>query len=134
MPDGSKKPVGFLASKLLYDGLNTVYNTGDVETYYAIRCECKGAVTNPTFYKDGRFVRMVGEYQDGDVIVIDFTKAPPSVTVNGVNQIQACSRDSNFTGMAMQVGANVFQYACDNEANRPFMDVQILFHKKYLGI
>lgn len=134
LPDGTKKPVGFLASKLLYDGLNTVYNTGDVETYYTIRCECNGAVKNPTFFKDSRFVRMVGDYQDGDVIVIDFTQAPPSVTVNGVNAIQACSRDSNFTGMAMQVGANVFQYSCDNEANRPLMDVQILFYRKYLGI
>ena len=134
LPDGSKKPVGFLASKMLYDGLNTIYNNGDVETYYAIRCECKGAVKNPTFYKDDRFVRMVGDYQDGDVILIDFRKAPPLVTVNNVNQIQACSRDSNFTGMAMQVGANVFQYACDNKENRPYMDVQILFNKKYLGM
>lgn len=134
LPDGTKKPVGFLASKLLYDGLNTVYNNGDVETYYRIRCECDGQIVNPTFVKDDKHVQMVGTYEHGDVIEIDFTAAPPTVTVNGVNSIQACSRDSNFTGMAMQVGANVFQYSCDNSANRPLMDVQILFYRKYLGI
>lgn len=134
LPDGSKKPVGFLASKLLYDGLNTVYNNGDVETYYRIRCECDGRIVNPTFIKDDKHVQMVGTYEHGDVIEIDFTAAPPTVAVNGVNAIQACSRESNFTGMAMQVGANVFQYSCDNSANRPLMDVQILFYRKYLGI
>lgn len=134
LPNGEKKPVGFLASKLIFDGENTIYNNGDVETTYTIRCECEGEIQNPTFTKDGRFVRMLGTYNAGDVIVIDFTAAPPSVTLNGNNAIQAASRDSNFTGMQMQTGANIFNYLCDNEANRPLMDVQILFHKKYLGI
>ena len=134
LPNGEKKPVGFLASKLIFDGENTIYNSGDVETTYTIRCECEGEIQNPTFTKDGRFVRMLGTYNAGDVIVIDFTAAPPSVTLNGDNAIQAASRDSNFTGMQMQTGANIFNYSCDNEANRPLMNVQILFWRKYLGI
>lgn len=134
LPNGEKKPVGFLASKLIFDGENTIYNSGDVETTYTIRCECEGEIQNPTFTKDGRFVRMLGTYNAGDVITIDFTAAPPSVTLNGDNAIQAASRDSNFTGMQMQTGANIFNYSCDNEANRPLMNVQILFWRKYLGI
>lgn len=134
LPNGEKHPVGFNASILLYDGLNTVYNSGDVETTYIIRCECGGTVTNPVFEKDGRFVKLVSTFQAGDLILIDFTKAPPSVTVNGQNAIQMCSRDSNFTGMQMQVGANVFTYSCDNAENRPLMDVQVNFYKQYLGV
>ena len=134
LPDGSKKPVGSLASKMLYDGLNTVYNSGDVPCYYTIRMEAKGEIQSPTFTKDDRFIKVLDRFVAGDVLEIDFTKAPPTVTKNGVNIIGKCSRDSNFTGMAMQVGPNVFQYTCDNSVNRPYMDVQILFHKRYLGV
>lgn len=134
LPDGSKKPVGSLASKMLYDGLNTVYNSGDVPCYYTIRMEAKGEVQSPTFTKDDRFIKVLDRFVAGDVLEIDFTKAPPTVTKNGVTIIGKCSRDSNFTGMAMQVGGNVFQYTCDNSANRPYMDVQILFYKRYLGV
>lgn len=134
LPDGSKKPVGFLASKMLYDGRNTVYNTGDVETWYIIRCMAKGEIQTPTFTKDDRFVKVLTTLHDGDVLEIDFTKAPPTVEINSKNAIQLCSRDSNFTGMAMQVGENVFNYSCANEVNRPLMDVRVLFHKRYLGV
>lgn len=134
LPDGTRYPEGFLASKTLFDGLNTIYNTGDVETYYKIRCECKGVVKNPKFTKDDKFVKLLGNFGDKDVIEIDFEAAPPRVTVNGENRIQDTSRDSNFIGMQMQVGENVFNYTCDNVANRPFMSVQINFWKKYLGV
>lgn len=134
LPMGEKHPVGSLASKMLYDGLNTVYNSGDVPCYYTIRMEARGTVKNPKFTKDDKFVQLVYMFKDGDVLEIDFTKAPPSVTIDGQNSIQRCSRDSNFTGMAMQVGANVFQYECENAENRPYMDVQIRFNKRYLGV
>lgn len=133
-PNGTKCPAGFLSGKLIFDGKNTIYNSGDVETTYKIVCQFDGAVTNPTFTKDGKFVKMIATYNDGDELVIDFTQAPPVVEVNGSSAIQACSRDSNFTGMQMQVGPNVFDYACENAENRPYMNVQILFWKKYLGI
>lgn len=134
MPDGSKKPVGFLASKMLYDGLNTIYNSGDVETYCRIVCEFDGPVTNPKFTKDGRFVQVLTTFKDGDELEIDFETAPPRVLVNGTNAIQLCSRDSNFTGMQMQVGPNVFQYEGSTAAERAYMHVQVLFYKRYLGV
>ena len=109
LANGERYPVGFLASKMLYDGLNTIYNSGDVETYYRIVCSFDGPVTNPKFTKDDRFVQVLRAFKDGDELEIDFETAPPRVLVNGTNAIQLCSRDSNFTGMQMQVGPNVFQ-------------------------
>lgn len=134
MPDGKKYPVGSLASKRLYDGLNTVYNSGDVDVMYRIVCTFDGDVKNPKFTKDGRFVQLLTSFKDGDELVIDFESAPPKVTVNGENAIQLCSRDSNFNGMQMTVGPNVFSYSCEPEGNRPLMNVQIRFNKRYLGV
>ena len=134
LPDGSKKPVGFLASKMLYDGLNTIYNSGDVETYCRIVCTFDGPVKNPKFTKDGRFVQVLRAFKDGDELEIDFEAAPPRVLVNGINAIQLCSRDSNFTGMQIQVGPNVFQYEGSSAAERAYMHVQVLFYKRYLGV
>lgn len=134
LPDGSKKPVGFLASKMLYDGLNTIYNSGDIETCCRIVCSFDGPVKNPKFTKDGRFVQVLTTFKDGDELVIDFETAPPRVLVNGTNAIQLCSRDSNFTGMQMQVGPNVFQYEGSSAAERAYMHVQVLFYKRYLGV
>lgn len=134
LPNGERYPVGFLASKMLYDGLNTIYNSGDVETYYTIRMEAEGEIISPVFTKDDRFIKVLDTFKYGDVLEIDLTKAPPTVTKNGENIIGKCSRDSNFVGMAMRVGGNVFQYTCQNSENRPYMGVQILFYKRYLGV
>lgn len=134
LSNGERYPVGFLASKMLYDGLNTIYNSGDVETYYRIVCSFDGPVTNPKFTKDDRFVQVRRAFKDGDELEIDFETAPPRVLVNGTNAIQLCSRDSNFTGMQMQVGPNVFQYGGSTTAERAYMHVQVLFYKRYLGV
>ena len=134
LPKGEKYPVGFNASILIYDGLNTVYNSGDVEANYVIHCEFDGPAKNPTFTKDDRHVQVVTQFKAGDVLDIDFTAAPPTVEINGQNAIQLCSRDSDFVQMAMQVGPNVFQYTCEDVSNRPNMDVQIRFFKNYLGV
>lgn len=134
LANGERYPVGFLASKMLYDGLNTIYNSGDVETYYRIVCSFDGPVTNPKFTKDDRFVQVRRKFADGDELEIDFETAPPRVLVNGTNSIQLCSRDSNFTGMQMQVGPNVFQYGGSTAAERAYMHVQVLFYKRYLGV
>ena len=134
LPKGEKYPVGFNASVLLYDGLNTVYNSGDVECYYTIHCEFNGPAKNPTFTKDDRHVQVLSTFGDGDVLEIDFTAAPPTVEINGQNAIQLCSRDSDFVQMQMSVGPSVFQYTCEDVSNRPNMDVQIRFYKNYLGV
>lgn len=134
LPDGEKKPVGFLASKMLYDGLNTIYNSGDVESYCRIVCQFDGPVKNPKFTKDDKFVQLLTSFKDGDELEIDFESTPPRVLINGANSIQLCSRDSNFTGMQMQTGPNVFQYEGSTATERSYMHVQVMFYKRYLGV
>ena len=134
LPNGEKYPLGSLASKMIFDGENTVYNTGDVETWFRIVCRFEGNIKNPVFTKDDKHVQLLREFNDGDELEIDFESSPPKVLVNGENAIQACSRDSDFLGMGMQVGANIFNYTCDNEQNRPLMSVQVLFWKRYTGV
>lgn len=125
---------GFNASRLIFDGKNTVYNSGDVPTFYTIRMEFDGEVKNPSITKDGRTIKILDTMVAGDVVEIDLQSAPPKLTKNGSNAIQLASRDSSFTGMEMQVGANIFTYTMDNVENRSLMHVSILHHEKYLGV
>ena len=127
--------VGAPASVRVYDGKNTVFNAGDLPTYYKIRCEFSGEVKNPVFTKDGKKLGVADVFQAGDVLEVDFDAAPPKVTKNGANAIKTCTRDSSFTGMAMKVGENVFDYTCDDPDNRRgYMRVVVSWHDKYLGI
>lgn len=128
------EPAGFPCSVLVYDGKNTVYNAGDVPTYYTVVVKARGELVNPTITKDGKFVKYVGTVAAGTELRIDFESAPPKVTLNGVNAIASCSRDSSFTGMRMQVGKNVFSFTVDNPENRSLADVQILYNAKFLGV
>lgn len=132
--EGLGYPPGLVAGVLVFDGLNSIVNGGDVETEYKVRIEAEGKLVNPTINKDGRFVRMLLTLSAGDVLEIDFESAPPKVTKNGQNVIHYASRDSAFTKMAMQVGKNVFSFTVDNEENRSLAKVQVLFHEKFLGV
>ena len=134
LPDGSKKPVGSLASRTIYDGVNTVMNSGDVKCGYKIVCRTTEAIRIPRFEKDGRKIQVNVAMNEGDELVIDFQQMPPKVTLNGTNVIGACSRDSNFVDMDMTVGENIFTYDCETEGGRGAMDVQIRFYKRYLGV
>lgn len=133
--DGVRLPPGFLCGKLVYDGENSIINTGDVPCMYRIVCTFSGDVSNPDFIKNDTHVKLIDQYSAGDVLEINFEAAPPTVTRNGVNCIQKCTRDSNFVHMEMQVGTNVFNYTCDDpEKHRAYMRVQLLYNDNYLGI
>lgn len=134
LPDGAKRPVGSIVSEMLFDGVGNVYNSGDVPTFYRVRILFSGVVKNPKIAKDGRYVRMVREFKDGDELVIDFEASPPRVTVNGENAIQLADRSSSFTNMAMAVGRNEFKFSCDNAENRSLAKVIVEFYAKYLGV
>lgn len=126
---------GAPASVRVYDGVNTVFNAGDLPTYYKIRCEFSGEVKNPVFTKDGKKLGVADVFMPGDVLEVDFEASPPKVEKNGANAIKTCTRDSSFTGMVMQVGENVFDYTCDDPDNRRgYMRVVVSWHDKYLGI
>lgn len=133
--DGKRLPPGFLCGKLVYDGENSIYNTGDVPCMYRIVCRFEGDVSNPDFIKNDQHVKLIDQYVSGDVLEIDFEASPPTVEKNGVNCIQKCTRDSNFVDMEMAVGTNVFNYTCDDpDQHRAYMKVQLLYNDNFLGI
>ena len=57
---------------------------------------------------------------------------PPRITKNGVNILNKVDRTSNFTGLAMQPGANVFRYEAEYGDNN--LHVVIRYNKQYLGV
>ena len=126
-------PFGCVASFRVYDGLNTVYNPGGIPAPFRITAKMDAAVTDPTFHVNDKHVKVVWQFAAGDELVIDFMAAPPTVTINGANQIQACTRDSVFVGMVLDLGANTFWYeAEDGDVNA--MTVSIVYYERYMGV
>lgn len=134
LPDGTKYPVGFIASKLIFDGKNSVFNAGDVATWYRVHIDADGELINPCIDKDGKFVRVMCSLKAGDSLVIDFESTPPKVLLNGNNVINLTSRDSSFTGMEMQTGNNVFHFSVDNAENRGLARVKVIYYSRFLGV
>lgn len=126
-------PSGCVASFRVYDGLNTVYNNGGVASPFTIRAEFAEQVVTPTFHINDGFVQVVTTFDAGDVLVIDFAAAPPTVTINGANAINKCSRDSTFVGQVLEVGANTFWYEAET-GDINTMTVSIQHYDRYMGV
>lgn len=127
-------PAGFIVSRKIYDGKNTIYNNGDVSVRYTVEIKAHGEIINPAIVKDGRHVKIMKTLQSGDVLLIDFESMKASVKLNGDNAIGYASRDSAFKNMQMQVGENQFYFECDNMTNRSLAEVRVMFNKAYLGV
>ena len=124
---------GCVASVRVYDGLNTVVNSGGVPAPFRVTAKFEQPVTNPTFHVNDKHVTVVRPFAVGDSLVLDFMASPPSVTVNGENAIQSCSRDSNFVQMQLAVGENTFWYeAGSGDVNT--MRVSIVYYDRYMGV
>ena len=124
---------GCVASFRVYDGLNTVVNSGGIPAPFRIRAEFGAAITNPKFTVNDKFVEMEYQFKAGDVLVIDFMAAPPRVTINGESSIHRCTRDSVFVGMALDVGRNQFSYTAEmGDTNT--MDVSIVYYDRFMGV
>ena len=124
---------GCVASVRVYDGLNTVVNSGGVPAPFRITARFEQPITNPTFHVNDRHVGIVYQFKVGDVLVLDFMAAPPRVTLNGENSIQRCTRDSTFVGMVLDVGENTFWYeASEGDVNT--MKVSIVYYDRYMGV
>ena len=124
---------GCVASVRVYDGLNTVVNSGGVPAPFRITARFEQPITNPTFHVNDRHVGIVYQFKVGDVLVLDFMAAPPRVTLNGENSIQRCTRDSTFVGMVLGVGENTFWYEAEaGDVNT--MKVSIVYYDRYMGV
>ena len=124
---------GCVASVRVYDGLNTVVNSGGVPAPFRITARFEQPITNPTFHVNDRHVGIVYQFKIGDVLVLDFMAAPPRVTLNGENSIQRCTRDSTFVGMVLGVGANTFYYEAE-QGDVNTMKVSIVYYDRYMGV
>ena len=124
---------GCVASVRVYDGLNTVVNSGGVPAPFRITARFEQPITNPTFHVNDRHVGIVYQFKVGDVLVLDFMAAPPRVTLNGANSIQRCTRDSTFVGMVLGVGENTFYYEAE-QGDVNTMKVSIVYYDRYMGV
>ena len=124
---------GCVASVRVYDGLNTVVNSGGVPAPFRITARFEQPITNPVFHVNDRHVGIIYQFKVGDVLVLDFMAAPPRVTLNGENSIQRCTRDSTFVGMVLGVGENTFWYEAEaGDVNT--MRVSIVYYDRYMGV
>lgn len=109
-----------------------ISNDGDVETYCKAVFKAKGKVVDPMLLINGHFVLVYDEMQDGDVIIMDFTASPPTVTKNGVNFIGKCDRESEFDKMMLAVGNSTLQYSAGYGTN--VLSVSVYFNKLYASM
>ena len=107
-------------------------NDGDVDAYCKAVFTAKGEVINPKLMINGNYVRVLDNMVAGDVIIIDFTKNPPTVQKNGVNFIGHCDRTSAFDDMALIVGNSEVSFDADNGSN--LLDVSIYYNKLYVAM
>lgn len=107
-------------------------NDGDVETFCQAAFTAKGEVVNPKLVVNGNYVRIIDTMVEGDVIVIDFTKQPPTVKKNGINCIGKCDKTSAFDDMALSIGTSEVSFDADAGSN--LLDVSIYYNKLYEAI
>lgn len=125
-------PQGITGGRYNFAQLITLENDGDVETYCKAVFSAKGTVVNPKLIINNNYVRVLDTMSDGDVIVMDFAKNPPTVQKNGVNFIGHCDRTSAFDEMVLVVGDSVLAFDADNGSN--LLDVSIYYNKLYGAI
>lgn len=105
-------------------------NDGAIETYCRAVFVAKGNVTNPMLIiGDDNYVKVLDTMVEGDVIEMDFIKAPPTVKKNGVNIIGKCDRTSSFDTMILKRGDTMVKYDADDGSN--LLQVSIYYNKLY---
>ena len=123
---------GFVWSAYSFARTVEIANDGDVDTFCKAVFIASGSVTNPKLIKGGKYVRVIDTMEEGDVLEIDFTRRPPTVTKNGENVIHRTDRLSSFVGMEFSVGLNTIQYDADDGVQN--LSVAVYYNKRYLGV
>lgn len=125
-------PKGFTGGIISTDTSINFINDGDVETYGVVTLKATGSVINPCININDHYVKLIDTLSMSDVVVMDFTKLPPTVTKNGVNCIGKCDRTSEFDSMALKVGSNFFEYTADDGLSH--LSVSLTYNNKYEAI
>ena len=109
--------------------VNFIYD-GDAPSYPVITLTADDRVTNPKIVNGSAFVRLIDEWEKCDVV--ELSTRPPRIEKNGQNVLNKVDRSSNFAGLAMQPGTNVYRYEADYGDNS--LHVVIRYYKQYLGV
>ena len=125
-------PKGITGGRFNFAQVIVLENDGDGETFCQAVFTAKGTVVNPKRTVNGNYVRVIDTMQLGDVIIIDFTKNPPTVQKNGANYIGHCDRTSAFDDMALVVGDSEISFDADTGSD--LLDVSIYYNKLYGAI
>lgn len=107
-----------------------MFNDGDVSTYLTVNFIASDTVVNPKIIINGKFVRILDTMHDGDIIIIDFNKQPPTVRKNGVNIVGKADRASSFDNMTLLPKNNIISYDADNGTG--YLQVSLFYNKRYL--
>ena len=122
-------PNGITAGKFNFARKVMIDNDGDVDTFCKAIISANGDVENPKLVINDNYVRIIDKMKENDVIVIDFTKSPPTVKKNDENYIGHCDRASAFDDMQIPIGSAEVSFDADNGSN--LMNVSIYYNKLY---
>lgn len=124
--------IGTAAGIFNFSRAVTILNDGDHIAYPKLTVKFTGSVVDPVVSINDGFIKILGTYDEEDVIEIDYTHSPPTVTNNGTNIIGRCDRTSKFDNMYVLIGENVISY--DAEEGTDNLSVVFSFNKLYAVI
>ena len=107
-------------------------NDGDKETGIEIVAIAKrGKVDNLKFIlNNNQYIKVNATLNQWDELRINTNSRKKSVTLNGENIINKIDRNSTF--FSLKIGKNILKYECDNGGTN--VNINVLFHRKYLGV
>lgn len=110
----------------------SIVNDGDVETKARVVINALGDVVNPSFFINGKYVKVLDTMSRNDSIEINFDAVPPTVKKNGANIMGKCDRASEFSDMDIKQGDNIIKYRA--EQGDTLMTCSVYYNKRYLMI
>lgn len=119
-------------SKFKFASEVLINNNGDVETYCRAVIRANGEVVNPKLEFGKSYIRLLDTLQNNDVIEIDLTKAPFTITKNNNNIIRLIDRNSDIEGATLKVGENKISFDADSGSN--LMSVVIYYNERFIGL
>ena len=126
----TEKVIPCYASIYSYNHEVVINNDGDAMTYPRVTINFTGHAVNPKIYKDNYYVRILGTFSEGDIVLIDFENC--TIRKNGTNWIQYIDRSSTFTQMGLELGDNKIGFSADDGDGN--MAVYVYYNKLYLGL
>lgn len=134
-PQDGSKPLtneGAVVSVHTFSKSVDVTNDGDVPSGMRIVIKATDDVKNPSIRLGEGYVRILADMRQGDVIRLDVTSRPPSVTFNGENAMHLVDRESSILNLRIDVGTTTLEYDADDGYQN--LSVSVYWNKQYLGV